>query len=290
MLYGYETEVELIQRSAGDFNCLLSGYLFQIQPLLQPRLYLAQPAMSLYGGIKFTDAAKAIAGDAPSPLVAKEEASAGPPGSKQVASETDSAGPSTGPPSIPHPKPVVQSDVLKFAPRINKAKPMNKPVGTSIPVYSAPPSISSPGPSSSRPESVPSKGAEEEQVVLGPDGRPLAKAPAMTLKPNDRKRKKKKVGTSTACSQTLLKSRRGEDQCFPLSTPRSSMTPVAQMILESISIIAKRSRRREYSATSRKSGEKLRVWTVGKAVITQAVKTKRREETVCRYGLLHPLD
>jgi len=93
--------------------------------------------------------------------------------------------------------------VLSFAPRINKAKSTPKP-SFSATTYSAAPVIV-PAAGVRTAEPVPSVQSQKEDVILDNEGKPLARAPAMTLSANkaaawknsnadgSKKRKKKKV-------------------------------------------------------------------------------------------------
>ncbi|KAI9639480.1 uncharacterized protein MKK02DRAFT_39779 [Dioszegia hungarica] len=133
--------------------------------------------MSLYGGIKFTTAELEAAAlkDA---QAEKPKASAGL--------------------SVSNPKPLVKAAkpsaaILAFAPRVKQAKPSQptRPLGnyTAAPVIEKKPDLvrstssgeASPAAYGGIEVSSKSKAEIEEVVALGQDGRPLARAPAMTL-------------------------------------------------------------------------------------------------------------
>ncbi|WVR07130.1 hypothetical protein IAU60_004171 [Kwoniella sp. DSM 27419] len=166
--------------------------------------------MSLYGGIKFTATGSVIppGHDEPSPSESTPSAST----SSRTAPDDKGkvAGPSTASSSKPTvPKPAGEwSAALKFAPRIPKAKPAIRPVGFSAgqTARSSTNSASehaslSPGPGASSQETqthaqgissgivrsaepvlhTPVQSSAEDDVQFGPDGMPLARAPAMTL-------------------------------------------------------------------------------------------------------------
>lgn len=94
------------------------------------------------------------------------------------------------------------SAALKFAPRLNKPKPAVAAVrsGTITPttVYSAEPTVvvKSATPAAT---DVRSEGGPKDEVMLGTDGKPLAKAPAMTL------------GARNSGSGSAIKRERGRD-------------------------------------------------------------------------------
>lgn len=148
--------------------------------------------MSLYGGIKF-----AIG----KPDEAKEAGDTGEGSSAQGSTSTTTQNKDT----TQAPKPTVSvgkgSAALKFAPRIRQPKPAQPPRSGATTIYAAEPVFvdtrhPATGPSSA--STLTSQKVANEEVVLGNDGRPLARAPAMTIaaaqraRPGDDERKKKK--------------------------------------------------------------------------------------------------
>ncbi|WVW83811.1 hypothetical protein I302_105832 [Kwoniella bestiolae CBS 10118] len=169
--------------------------------------------MSLYGGIKFASSS----GSAP-PEEGKPSTS-----TSQPSSSTFTSGQGQPPTSTPQPQKTGEwSAALKFAPRVNKPKPLtaSRPIGfasTTTTIASSSSSGTSPIVTKSKPDII--RSAEpsltgvgistggqnvEDEIQFGADGLPLAKAPAMTLVPKgagtgkreregeDKKRKKKK--------------------------------------------------------------------------------------------------
>ena len=135
--------------------------------------------MSLYAGIKFDksqpDHALSTSADL-TPITAHS------PTNHQI---TSSAAPSSSVTDSSRPnivKPAGEwSAALKFAPRIPKSKPATapRPAGFSATTYSAAPTVIEAKADIVR-SSEPQLKVEDE-IVLGRDGKPLAKAPAMTL-------------------------------------------------------------------------------------------------------------
>ncbi|KAK8864315.1 hypothetical protein IAR55_001562 [Kwoniella newhampshirensis] len=144
--------------------------------------------MSLYGGIKFSAAEIQAQADAEA---ASDRATASTSDSKSGSTSTSTSAPKVA---------AGYSAALKFAPRIPKPKPTYRPAGFA-PISST---SSAPAPASTSyiPPTIndgltnvessgvridivrtaePVLKSQEEEVVLGPDGLPLAKAPAMTL-------------------------------------------------------------------------------------------------------------
>ncbi len=144
-------------------------------------------AMSLYSGIKF--------GNGQSDPTVATSATPSSSISTRVDEPSTSASPSASPANIESSKPALAkpagewSTALKFAPRIPKAKPITappRPAGFSTTTYSAVPTVIE-----AKADIVRSAEPQlkvEDEVVLGPDGKPLARAPAMTLGAGGEKR------------------------------------------------------------------------------------------------------
>lgn len=167
--------------------------------------------MSLYGGIKFSLAKPGQTADAETEQPDKGECldddrdieskliSTG--NVEPPASSSTTPGPSKQPQVL---KPGGKSSAaLKFAPRIRQTKPASgrPPASVSATTYSAEPvfiDTQQPAERTSTPVAQAPAQNEKEEVVLGADGQPLAKAPAMTLaaakraRGGDEERKKKK--------------------------------------------------------------------------------------------------
>ncbi|WVQ80643.1 hypothetical protein IAT38_002748 [Cryptococcus sp. DSM 104549] len=152
--------------------------------------------MSLYGGIKFS----ATPSDTDP---ADPKSATGAPSSTSSASAPGASSNGGNPPHKLAKAPVGGSSALKFAPRINKKPAQARPAGTfgaagagqlgeargivrsAEPVLhstsaAAPSHVTATVHSSAAVGTAPPGGGEDE-VILGPDGMPLAKAPAMTL-------------------------------------------------------------------------------------------------------------
>lgn len=147
--------------------------------------------MSLYGGIKF---AIGKPGDE------VQEGQAGEGSTTQGSNLSSTQNKET----TQAPKPAVGkgSAALKFAPRIRQSKPAQPKRSGPTTIYAAEPVFidtqhPSAGPLSAS-TSAAQKNVETNEVVIGNDGRPLARAPAMTIaaaqkgKAGDDERKKKK--------------------------------------------------------------------------------------------------
>lgn len=165
--------------------------------------------MSLYGGIKFA-APETVSVPVEAPTKQKEKEPSGKSAPVFLTGHVADrpAGPSSITTSAPKPANKVAagySAALKFAPRIKQPKPAqpSRPIGnyTSASVVERQPDIRPIGAGS---VSAASTNISGDDLVLGADGRPLARAPAMTLgaegkgkgikrdREEEKKRKKKK--------------------------------------------------------------------------------------------------
>ena len=242
--------------------------------------------MSLYAGIKFnkSQAENDVSTStdltpitAPAQTLQQTTASASP----AVSSPT----PESSRPNIV--KPAGEwSAALKFAPRIPKPKPTTpaRPAGFSATTYSAAPTVIEAKADIIRTADPQLK--VEDDVVLGPDGKPLAKAPAMTLvaagaKGNGKKaakrewerqrlmgegaaRKKKKKVCPSRCTEprsdygwSELKvdsgRRRTINLCYLVLIQKSNMIRTSRTILESTRLSGRDSARRNVSPYSRRN-------------------------------------
>ncbi|ORY34087.1 hypothetical protein BCR39DRAFT_235924 [Naematelia encephala] len=130
--------------------------------------------MSLYSGIKFTAAELAAEAALNASEAAKKTAAAS--ATAPTTSSSSSSPSGINKPAVPAKASAEWSASLKFAPRLNKPKPTTtaRPPTTS---YSAEPTVAV---GIVKPLETTNK-TKEDEIVLGVDGKPLAKAPAMTL-------------------------------------------------------------------------------------------------------------
>ena len=190
---------------------------------LPPYVWSHNPAMSLYGGIKFTkaeqaaedarlaqDAADAQAEAATSTstvtAAAARTAKANRPRAEAFLDDPPSSGSASPAPAPERLKTAEKASVvLSFAPRIPKPKAAVPKPAFRATTYSAAPVLSnSSAASSERSQDVTRAISTNDEVLYGDDGKALARAPAMTLavKPasgwnnagdGTKKRKKKKA-------------------------------------------------------------------------------------------------
>jgi len=143
--------------------------------------------MSLYSGIKFSsgqiDPALSLTGD---PSSSSSSRNPQDPGTAASTAPSSSNGESS---KLPLVKPAGEwSAALKFAPRIPKSKPTAappRPAGFAATTYSAAPTVIEAKADLIR--SAEPQLKVDDEVVLGPDGKPLARAPAMTLGVGDKR-------------------------------------------------------------------------------------------------------
>jgi splicing factor 45 len=152
--------------------------------------------MSLFSGIKFTsEKAKALAaapGSSASsaPATTRESSSLDrspvPSYTIQAISLTNvatsiPAAPTVISKPVQPPKATAEwSPALKFAPRLNKPKAARPAAGPST-IYSAAPTVVVKHATVEKPTQAVQAVDERDEDILGPDGKPLARAPAMTL-------------------------------------------------------------------------------------------------------------